>query len=152
MHCVGQAYGLLRKYWHTFACNMHICLGVFIRIVGNRDRDRERHTERESVCVCVWSLTIDRRGKRVCELASGMSGLGGLVVACIGDAEHVLITDGNQQCIASMCVASMMQYQTAVDSTAVGLGSCGTEYRSQPCDCRWQYNSSTSVVVEREWS
>ncbi|XP_013386089.1 calmodulin-lysine N-methyltransferase isoform X2 [Lingula anatina] len=42
------------------------------------------------------------KNKFVCELGGGMSCLAGVALACVSDAQHVLLTDGNQQSVDSV--------------------------------------------------
>ena len=42
------------------------------------------------------------KGKTVCELGAGMTGLAGIFLASFGEPSHVLLTDGNKNCVENM--------------------------------------------------
>jgi Lysine methyltransferase len=52
--------------------------------------------------------------KRVLELAAGMSGLAGLVVAALADATRVMITDGNEGSSQRMCATTVRCFPVCV--------------------------------------
>eukprot|EP01114_Cavostelium_apophysatum_P017853 TRINITY_DN5395_c0_g1_i1.p1 TRINITY_DN5395_c0_g1~~TRINITY_DN5395_c0_g1_i1.p1 ORF type:complete len:262 (+),score=30.16 TRINITY_DN5395_c0_g1_i1:125-910(+) len=59
------------------------------------------------------------RDRSVCELAAGCSGFAGLIVACLGNASKVLITDGNSQSVESIKSNIAINKDTIGDATHV---------------------------------
>lgn len=58
------------------------------------------------------------KGKTVCELGAGMTGLAGIFLASFGEPSHVLLTDGNKNCVENM-EAIIERNQSSFGSTLV---------------------------------